>query len=263
MERILVGFTSEYYLNQGLLKPLNLVANMNYELLCGSYISSNADEIAVNQTDIGSNANNIITNAVAIINNHNHIATNTSNIATNTSNITTNRNNINNLGEGVAGATALTAALSSLPEESENSQSSCGLGSGFYSSRTALAVGCASNINNKVSVNGGVSYVFDGSRDYGSGELDNVAAKAGFVFRFGDSPTVVASKTTQALTASSALPAAKHLKSCPKCQSNDAEARTPRNPRRAQGRHRSASPQGLLKASIKKAPGQGRRRRRV
>ena len=37
--------------------------------------------------------------ASAIISNHNHISTNTSNIAT-------NRNNINNLGEGVAGATA-------------------------------------------------------------------------------------------------------------------------------------------------------------
>ena len=47
------------------------------------------------------------------------ISTNTSNISTNTSNISTNTSNIKALGEGVAGSTALTAALTALPQTSK------------------------------------------------------------------------------------------------------------------------------------------------
>ncbi len=106
-------------------------------------------------------------------------------VTTNTSNITTNRNNINNLGEGVANATALTAALTALPQASNDSKISCGVGTGTYSSSYALGLGCASKVNERVDVNFGGSYVGGGSKDYGSGSLDNVAAKAGFVFKLG------------------------------------------------------------------------------
>ena len=106
-------------------------------------------------------------------------------INTNTSNITTNRNNINNLGKGVANATALTAALTALPQASTDSKFSCGVGTGTYSSSYALGVGCASKVSERVDVNFGGSYVGGGSKDYGSGSLDNVAAKAGFVFKLG------------------------------------------------------------------------------
>ena len=44
-----------------------------------------------------------------------NIETNRTNISANAANIEANRKNINDLGYGVAGATALTAALSSLP----------------------------------------------------------------------------------------------------------------------------------------------------
>ena len=107
--------------------------------------------------------------------------------------ITTNKNNINNLGEGVANSTALTAALTALPQASTDSKLSCGVGTGAYSSSYALGVGCASKVNERVDVNFGGSYVGGGSKDYGSGSLENVAAKAGFVFKLGkiNKPTLI------------------------------------------------------------------------
>jgi len=121
-------------------------------------------------------------------------------INTNTSNITTNKNNINNLGEGVANATALTAALTALPQASTDSKFSCGIGTGAYSSSYALGVGCASKVNERVDVNFGGSYVGGGSKDYGSGSLDTVAARAGFVFKLGkveESPLQAARKAAK------------------------------------------------------------------
>ena len=129
------------------------------------------------------------------------IRTNASNISTNTSNITTNRNNINTLGEGVANATALTAALTALPQASTDSKLSCGVGTGAYSSSYALGVGCASKVNERVDVNFGGSYVGGGSKDYGSGSLDNVVAKAGFIFKLGkiNKPTLISMKEKKVL----------------------------------------------------------------
>ena len=111
--------------------------------------------------------------------------TNASNISTNTSNININKSNINNLGEGVANATALTAALTALPQSSPDSKLSCGIGTGTYSSSYAVGLGCASKVNERVDVNFGGSYVGGGSKDYGSGSLDNVAAKAGIAWKLG------------------------------------------------------------------------------
>ena len=114
------------------------------------------------------------------------ISTNTSNISTNTSNITTNTSNIKNLGEGVAGSTALTAALTALPQTSKESKFSCGVGTGAYSSRYAVGFGCASKVNERVDINAGGSYVFGGSKSYGGGTLDSGVVKAGFVFKLGE-----------------------------------------------------------------------------
>ena len=118
--------------------------------------------------------------------NTSNISTNTSNISTNTSNISTNTSNIKNLGEGVAGSTALTAALSALPQTSKESKLSCGVGTGVYSSKYALGFGCASKVNERVDLNAGGSYVFGGSKSYGSGTLDSGVIKAGFVFKLGE-----------------------------------------------------------------------------
>ena len=100
--------------------------------------------------------------------------------------INTNKSNIKNLGSGVAGSTALTAALTALPQTSKESKLSCGVGTGAYSSRYALGFGCASKVNERVDINAGGSYVFGGSKSYGGGTLDSGVVKAGFVFKLGE-----------------------------------------------------------------------------
>ncbi len=117
-------------------------------------------------------------------------------IDTNTSNISSNTLNINMLGDGVAGSTALTAALAALPQTTKESKLSCGVGTGAYSSRYAFSFGCASKLNERFDVNAGGSYVFGGSKSYGGGTLDNSVVKAGFVFKLGelDKPTEISLK---------------------------------------------------------------------
>ena len=134
-------------------------------------INDNADDIETNRQNISTNAGNIETNR--------------QNISTNADNIETNRENINDLGYGVAGATALTAALSSLPTAADDAPFSCGVGTGGYSSRLAVGIGCASRLSDRLSVNVGGSHVFGGSSSYGGGSLDTVAARGGFVFKLG------------------------------------------------------------------------------
>ena len=151
-----------------------------------SNISTNTSNISTNTSNISTNTSNISTNTSNISTNTSNISTNTSNISTNTSNISTNTSNIKNLGEGVAGSTALTAALTALPQTSKESKLSCGVGTGAYSSRYAIGFGCASKVNERVDINAGGSYVFGGSKSYGSGTLDSGVVKAGFVFKLGE-----------------------------------------------------------------------------
>ena len=110
--------------------------------------------------------------------------------------IDTNKSNIKNLGSGIAGSTALTAALTALPQTSKESKHSCGIGSGAYSSRYAVGFGCASKVNERVDINAGGSYVFGGSKSYGGGTLDSGVVKAGFVFKLGElkQPTQISFK---------------------------------------------------------------------
>ena len=98
----------------------------------------------------------------------------------------TTTNNINNLGGSVAASTALTTALTALPQTSKESKLSCGVGTGAYSSKYAVGFGCASKLNERVDVNAGGSYVFGGSKSYGGGTLDSGVLKAGFVFKLGE-----------------------------------------------------------------------------
>ena len=120
------------------------------------------------------------------------INTNAAGIVTNAASIEENKKDINNLqgdvkrlGSGIAGATALSAALSSLPATSDDAPFSCGVGAGGYSSRYAMGVGCAARINERLSFNAGGSVLFGGASDYGSGTLDTMAGRAGFVFKLG------------------------------------------------------------------------------
>ena len=107
-----------------------------------------------------------------------------------------NKSNINNLGSGVASSTALTAALTALPQTAKESKLSCGVGTGAYSSKYAVGFGCASKVNERIDVNAGGSYVFGGSKSYGAGTLDSSVIKAGFVFKLGElkNPTLISMK---------------------------------------------------------------------
>lgn len=113
------------------------------------------------------------------------ITTNTANIQALDVRVTTNTANINNLGKGVAGATALSTALSSLPTLSDDTPFTCGVGTGAYSSRYAMGFGCAARVTERLAFNAGGSVVFGGSSDYGGGSLDDVAGRLGFVFKIG------------------------------------------------------------------------------
>jgi len=104
--------------------------------------------------------------------------------------INRNEQRINSLGDGVAASTALSSALSALPTSANDAPFSCGIGSGAYSSRFAMSVGCAAKLQERLSLNIGGSTVFGGSSNYGGGTLDTVAVRGGFVFKLGklDSP---------------------------------------------------------------------------
>lgn len=97
-----------------------------------------------------------------------------------------NSQRINSLGDGVAASTALSSALSALPTAATDAPFSCGLGTGGYSSRFAMGIGCAARLNDRLSFNVGGSHVFGGSSNYGGGSLATVAARAGFVFKLGN-----------------------------------------------------------------------------
>ena len=99
--------------------------------------------------------------------------------------INSNRKNINDLGDGIAASTALGAALSALPVTPGDAPFSCGVGSGAYSSRFAMSLGCVAKLNRRLSVNAGGSHVFGGSSDYGGGSLDTTAWRGGFVLKLG------------------------------------------------------------------------------
>ena len=109
----------------------------------------------------------------------------TSQITENKQSINSNRKNINDLGDGIAASTALGAALSALPVTPDDAPFSCGVGSGAYSNRFAMGLGCVVKLNRRLSVNAGGSHVFGGSSDYGGGSLDTTAWRGGFVFKLG------------------------------------------------------------------------------
>jgi len=127
----------------------------------------------------------INTNAAGILSNSLGIKTNAAGIEENKKDINNLKGDVKNLGSGIAGATALSAALSSLPATSDDAPFSCGVGTGGYSSRYAMGVGCAARINERLSFNAGGSVLFGGASDYGSGTLDTMAGRAGFVFKLG------------------------------------------------------------------------------
>ena len=86
---------------------------------------------------------------------------------------------INNVG-------ALSAALTGLPTVPTGTNLACGLGTGTHGGDFAFSGGCASRVNEKLSVNYAASMTIPG-QDYAGDFEDTFSARAGFVWKLGKS----------------------------------------------------------------------------
>ena len=86
---------------------------------------------------------------------------------------------INNVG-------ALSAALTGLPTVPTDTTLACGLGTGTHGGDFAFSGGCASKVNDKLSINYAASMTMPG-QDYAGDLEDTFSARAGFVWKLGKS----------------------------------------------------------------------------
>ena len=95
---------------------------------------------------------------------------------------------INNVG-------ALSAALRGLPTIPSDTTLACGLGTGTHGGDFAFSGGCASKVNEKLSINYAASMTMPG-QDYAGDFEDQFSARAGFVWKLGKStkPTQISFK---------------------------------------------------------------------
>ncbi len=100
---------------------------------------------------------------------------------------------INNVG-------ALSAALTGLPTVPNDTTLACGLGTGTHGGNFALSGGCASKVNENLSINYAASMAVPG-QDYAGDFEDKFSARAGFVWRLGEStkPTKISLKEKKEL----------------------------------------------------------------
>ena len=84
---------------------------------------------------------------------------------------------INNVG-------ALSAALTGLPTVPTDTTLACGLGTGTHGGDLAFSGGCASKVNEKLSINYAASMAMPG-QDYAGDFEDQFSARAGFVWKLG------------------------------------------------------------------------------
>ena len=100
---------------------------------------------------------------------------------------------INNVG-------ALSAALTGLPTVPTETTLACGLGTGTHGGDFAFSGGCASKINEKLSINYAASMTMPG-QDYAGDFEDTFSARAGFVWKLGKAtkPTQISMKETKEL----------------------------------------------------------------
>ena len=84
---------------------------------------------------------------------------------------------INNVG-------ALSAALTGLPTVPTDTTLSCGVGTGTHGGDFAFSGGCASKVNEKLSINYAASMTMPG-QDYAGDFEDTFSARAGFVWKLG------------------------------------------------------------------------------
>ena len=102
---------------------------------------------------------------------------------------------INNVG-------ALSAALTGLPTVPTDTTIACGLGTGTHGGDFALSSGCASKVNEKLSINYAASMTMPG-QDYAGDFEDTFSARAGFVWKLGKSnkPTQISMKAKEKMEA--------------------------------------------------------------
>ena len=95
---------------------------------------------------------------------------------------------INNVG-------ALSAALTGLPTVPTETKLACGLGTGTHGGDFAFSGGCASKVNEKLSINYAASITMPG-QDYAGDFEDKFSARAGFVWQLGETnkPTQISFK---------------------------------------------------------------------
>ena len=100
---------------------------------------------------------------------------------------------INNVG-------ALSAALTGLPTVPTDTNLACGLGTGTHGGDFAFSGGCASKVNEKLSINYAASMTMPG-QDYAGDFEDTFSARAGFVWKLGKAtkPTQISMKETKEL----------------------------------------------------------------
>ena len=102
---------------------------------------------------------------------------------------------INNVG-------ALSAALTGLPTVPTDTTLACGLGTGTHGGDFAFSGGCASKVNDKLSINYAASMTMPG-QDYAGDFEDRFSARAGFVWKLGKSnkPTQISMKAKEKMEA--------------------------------------------------------------
>jgi hypothetical protein len=100
---------------------------------------------------------------------------------------------INNVG-------ALSAALTGLPTVPTDTTLACGFGTGTHGGDFAFAGGCASKVNEKLSINYAASMTMPG-QDYAGDFEDKFSARAGFVWKLGKAtkPTQISLKDKKAM----------------------------------------------------------------
>ena len=100
---------------------------------------------------------------------------------------------INNIG-------ALSAALTGLPTVPTDTTLACGLGTGTHGGYFAFSGGCASKVNDKLSINYAASMTMPG-QDYAGDFEDKFSARAGFVWKLGKAtkPILISMKETNEL----------------------------------------------------------------
>ena len=100
---------------------------------------------------------------------------------------------INNVG-------ALSAALTGLPTVPNDTTLACGLGTGTHGGDFAFSGGCASKVNEKLTINYAASMTMPG-QDYAGDFEDKFSARAGFIWKLGQSskPSMISMKEKEEL----------------------------------------------------------------